>query len=168
MAVLAACALMLFGLVKLDAAAADRQTSRARETLAEQAKAARDRPAEPKPEPRAPGTETSIGERGPIVLPVGGAWSGGTASAVAHTEYVRAPGPNGTLSRTVEPQTTVPATVSKAPPLLVENFGGQQVLAATPRVVAENGPSPSLLALFAGCGIIMSLAGTALLLRIPR
>lgn len=165
---LAICALVLFGLVKLDAAAADSAARRARETLAEQAKASNSRPEKPAPIAHRASEDSSIGERGPIVLPVGSAWSGGTASAVAHADYTRAPGASGALSRTVRPEPSSTPVLPQAPQVLGGIIPSASAAAVAQRPGDEPGPPAALLALFAGCGIMMSLAGAALLIRIPR
>jgi hypothetical protein len=76
--ILAACAVLFVVIAKLDRAAADRAGERARAALAERAvKAdteAADRPVVEDNRPPA-----AIGDRGPISVPVGGAWSAGTA-----------------------------------------------------------------------------------------
>jgi hypothetical protein len=85
--VLAACAAVFAVLVHFDGAAARDEAERARAELARRAQ-----PAATPVEHRAAGAD--IGDAGPISLPVGSAWSPGTAPAVAHAQPART-GPDG-------------------------------------------------------------------------
>ena len=167
------CAAALFGLIKLDAAAAGHAAEKARETLAKQAEAAESRTAvAPRDKPallmEARDGEESIGERGPIPVPTGGAWG---------ATFVRTPGAGGGLSRAVRP---MPSTAPAEDPatgaaegsdersVLVAMLARRTPPLATPKAAEPAHANASLLALIAGCGIIMSLAGAALLFRTPR
>jgi hypothetical protein len=86
-AILVLCAVAFVALSRADRAAYEREMARARTALAEQAReaalhppAAGRRVVEPK---RVTARTESLGDRGPIAIPLGGAWSAGTTSTVA-------------------------------------------------------------------------------------
>jgi hypothetical protein len=81
--VLAACAVVFTILVHFDGAAARDEAERARAELARRVQAVVTKPAERRP------AGAGIGDSGPISVPVGSAWSPGTAPAVAHAQPAR-------------------------------------------------------------------------------
>jgi hypothetical protein len=83
--VVTACAAVFAVLVHFDGAAARREAERARSELARRAHAAVATPVEH----RRAGAD--IGDAGPISVPVGSAWSPGTAPAVAHAQPANGP-----------------------------------------------------------------------------
>ena len=86
-AILVVCAVAFVVLTRTDRAAYERAMDRARTALAEQAREdALRAPAERRDVVRVKritARTESLGERGPIAIPLGGAWSAGTASTVA-------------------------------------------------------------------------------------
>jgi hypothetical protein len=78
--VLAACAAVFAFLVHFDGAAARHEAERARAELARRVQAVVAKPVEHRR------TGADIGAAGPISVPVGSAWSSGTAPAVAQAE----------------------------------------------------------------------------------
>lgn len=141
--ILLACAVVFFLLVRFDGAAARDEAKRARAALAERAAAAR----QPKPaeETRRKGDE-SLGDAGPISVPVNGAWSAGTSPSVGHAKTAVE------LRRVVGPISGTPAIAQAAP-----------VVPA-----ADDGPPTVVLALLAGIGAAMALAGSTLIMRTRR
>ena len=165
--VLVACALILFGLVKLDPLRRTPPPTGRADTLAEQAKASKARPKKLAPVAhrprRRPRSANAARSRSRSARP--GAAAPPPRSPI---NYERAPGASGELLRTVRPEPSSTPAIPQSPPMLLANIDGMESVAAAPRQPTDPGPPASLLALFAGCGIIMSLAGTALLIRIPR
>jgi hypothetical protein len=138
--VLTVCLAVFVLLVALDGAASRGETARARKALAARAAASRHNVR------RVATRDDSLGGAGPISVPVGSAWSPGTAPAVGHAKVVE----RARLRRIIG---AVAAPVTAAAEVSARSGSGL--------------PS-SLFALIAGCGVIMALAGSALLARSPR
>jgi hypothetical protein len=185
-AVLAACAVAFAVIVKLDRDAADRAIARAEAATAAQAPArtrqsAAAAAAASRPRQTVPRTE-SIGGRGPISIPLGGAWSAGTTTAVAHQtpHMTRGATPDAALRRIVGPDTAT--DVLPAPRTDASSQRRRPTPAATlgpPRVFVEaaaaRGTSEpardglplgsALLVALAVCGAAMAGAGAVLVAR---
>jgi hypothetical protein len=163
--ILALCAVLLAVLAKMDNSAAREYAARAQQALREQASHAPARVKTPAPVPVEPRTE-SIGSRGPISIPVGAAWSPGTSATVAHTRVAPQPSPvaMGALHRIVGPVTAPDGVSERVAP------APARAVPAAPAVPAAEPGDPSrrgslLLAIMAGCGLLMCLSG-ALILRL--
>lgn len=173
--ILALCAVLLAVLAEMDNSAAREYAARAQRALAAAARVA-PQPAKavraPAPVQVKPRTE-SLGSRGPISIPVGAAWSPGTSAAVAH----KGPSPAPTapavvaapLRRIVGP--SVPAhgrliERAKAPARAAPKRRAARPAAPVAAVASpsrpDRRPSP-ILAMMAGCGLLMCLSGAVIL-----
>jgi hypothetical protein len=185
--VLAVCVALFALITKLDRAAADRAGERARKAQVAQAPdraAARGHAV--KVGPTQPRTE-SIGGRGPIAIPLGGAWSAGTTTSVAHDVPTRvAPVPTPGLRRIVGPAAVTeraadpPAATAGATPAATAARGTTPRAPAPARATPAPAPAPAAavsadagrsrsasVAIFvlAALGAVMAAAGAVLLGR---
>jgi hypothetical protein len=180
--VLALCVALFFGIAKFDRAAADRAAERARKSQVAQATEVATAPKQAVTAVRTQPRTESIGGRGPIAIPLGGAWSAGTTTSVAHDVPTRvAPVPTPGLRRIVGPAAVTeraadpPAVKGKATPAATASrtaAGGRTSAPAAatsaPAATADTGRSRSatlaILAL-AAVGAVMATAGAVLLGR---
>jgi hypothetical protein len=162
-----ACAVVLVLLVRFDRAAYEAQMDRARKAIAAQqaerspGAAERARAAVP-PRQGAPRTE-SLGDRGPIVIGIGGAWSAGTAATVPD---VTGSGPAPVQQRGVLRRITGPVVAADVP----STSDAAQTTARPPAdpATAASPAKPSrpstdlLVVLLAGVGTVMMAVGGVL------
>jgi hypothetical protein len=179
--VLAACLVLFVLIVKVDHRMADQAGERARKAqVAQAATEAADADAAARaarPLRRSPRTE-SIGGRGPISIPLGGAWSAGTTTSVAHdvTTHVTPVATPG-LRRIVGPAPLQETTAEPPPASTPERTAAPKATAApATSTVATTTATPAsptsrssaatlaLLAL-AALGALMAAAGAVILGR---